>query len=908
MHSIKMLSAGALISMAVLALAQAEVPTEMNVQGRLTDASGTPLSLVAPLFEFSIWDSQIGGTQVWPIGFTEPQVILTDAMGLWNASIGSLAPLTEAVFADSSRWLQITVDNGSGPDTLPRVKLVTVPFAFRAGSSQKADTAYALVGGGSGPYLPLAGGTMTGSITNNGDPAITMGKGNFGHNNTNTGSNAFVAGQDNIASGGASSIAGGADNTASGDISFIGGGQGNAASGIAAGVGGGAGNLAADSGSFVGGGFNNHSAGAYSSVVGGSGNIASGYQSSVGGGQGNRARGDYAVVAGGGGEGNDSNSAIGGWSAVGGGRGNTASGSRSTVAGGYENDVPDSAGDAFVGGGVFNQAANDLSAVVGGGNNRAGGGNSFIGGGWFNRADQGNTVVAGGTENEATGWNAFIGSGARNLARGDFSVAVGGGGLFVGDSNAAFGDYSIIIGGRGNDAYGDLSLVGGGYMNLASDSGSAVLSGGNNFARGAWSVVCGGGRSSLSDSNSAQGEFSFIGSGRKNVALDIQASVVGGYSNSASWAGCFVGGGSWNSAWGTDALVVGGQSNGVSSHFGAIVGGTIDTILHDGESGFIGGGSFNRVEDTAGAVCGGRSNVVAAPYGAIGGGRSNTAAGRFAVVPGGDSCAAEGFASFAAGYHAKALDAGSFVWADSIGGDFASNQHSEFAVRARNGVRTEANNSSFGARFENSGAGDGVRAYGNTSAGINWAALYAHNTGTSPAIYAQSSAGPAAFLDGPVTVTGFLTKGGGGFKIDHPLDPENKYLNHSFVESPDMKNIYDGTVTLDVRGEALIELPSWFEALNRDFRYQLTCVGGYAPVYVAERLQNNRFRIAGGTPSLEVSWQITGIRKDAFANANRLVVEEPKIGAERGRYLHPEAFGLSKQEGIAGIAEKDRTH
>jgi hypothetical protein len=44
------------------------------------------------------------------------------------------------------------------------------------------------------------------------------------------------------------------------------------------------------------------------------------------------------------------------------------------------------------------------------------------------------------------------------------------------------------------------------------------------------------------------------------------------------------------------------------------------------------------------------------------------------------------------------------------------------------------------------------------------------------------------------------------FRIDHPLDPANKYLNHSAVESPDMKNIYDGVVTLDADGEAVVEL------------------------------------------------------------------------------------------------------
>jgi len=36
---------------------------------------------------------------------------------------------------------------------------------------------------------------------------------------------------------------------------------------------------------------------------------------------------------------------------------------------------------------------------------------------------------------------------------------------------------------------------------------------------------------------------------------------------------------------------------------------------------------------------------------------------------------------------------------------------------------------------------------------------------------------------------------------------------------------------------------------------------------------------------------VTGIRQDAWANQNRVTVEEDKSEKERGTYLHPEAFG-----------------
>ena len=92
-------------------------------------------------------------------------------------------------------------------------------------------------------------------------------------------------------------------------------------------------------------------------------------------------------------------------------------------------------------------------------------------------------------------------------------------------------------------------------------------------------------------------------------------------------------------------------------------------------------------------------------------------------------------------------------------------------------------------------------------------------------------------LDGKVKITGNLEKAGGSFKIDHPLNPANKYLCHSFVESPDMKNVYDGVVVLDNKGKAEIELPDWFGIANKDFRYQLTAIGAPGPnLYIAEEI------------------------------------------------------------------------
>lgn len=199
--------------------------------------------------------------------------------------------------------------------------------------------------------------------------------------------------------------------------------------------------------------------------------------------------------------------------------------------------------------------------------------------------------------------------------------------------------------------------------------------------------------------------------------------------------------------------------------------------------------------------------------------------------------------------------------------------------------------------------GDGLRGItqssSNLAAGIVGISLASPTGGLAGQLFGNVRIGASPLgQPGNLSVAGTLSKGGGAFKIDHPLDPENKYLYHSFVESPDMKNIYDGTVITDANGEAVVTLPDYFDALNRDFRYQLTVIGQFAQAIVAEKIKDNRFIIKTNAPNVEVSWQITGIRQDAFANKNRIPVEEAKPEIERGSYLHPEAFNQPAERSI----------
>jgi hypothetical protein len=242
------------------------------------------------------------------------------------------------------------------------------------------------------------------------------------------------------------------------------------------------------------------------------------------------------------------------------------------------------------------------------------------------------------------------------------------------------------------------------------------------------------------------------------------------------------------------------------------------------------------------------------------------------------------------------------------------------------GVRGITTDDSLGMGVFGRGQGpNSAGVYGENGAG---AAIWGFSTGVGPAILGQnSSTGLAGQFVGPVEITmntiapaikatglngtglagrfigsvsveGTLSKSAGSFKIDHPLDPANKFLSHSFVESPDMKNIYDGNITTDATGSAVVNLPAYFEALNRDYRYQLTVLGQFAQAIVSREIAQNSFEIRTDKPGVKVSWQVTGIRQDAYARAHPIVPEEFKPAEEQGLYLFPAGFGAGEEKQI----------
>jgi hypothetical protein len=259
---------------------------------------------------------------------------------------------------------------------------------------------------------------------------------------------------------------------------------------------------------------------------------------------------------------------------------------------------------------------------------------------------------------------------------------------------------------------------------------------------------------------------------------------------------------------------------------------------------------------------------------------------------------------------------------DSLAGYFANNSSTAPTILAEN------SNGSFGAvAFQaylddvgtyaiigDPGCNTGFIALALGQAEMTGCSNYTLAGGTNGNTYINAPSGGAVHLrinsveqlaatSGNVSVYGtFSATGTKNFRIDHPLDPANKYLFHASVESSEVLNLYSGNAVLDASGEAVVQLPDWFEVINKDFRYQLTSIG--APgrdLYVAEEVSGGHFKIAGGRPGGKVSWQVSGVRNDAWEKAHPMQVEADK-GAERGHYLTPELYGAAETARIGYMA------
>jgi hypothetical protein len=542
------------------------ITEKINYQGYLTDNSSSPITNPALSITFKVYDDELAGTVQWEG---------TKSVVVENGIFSTTLDIPATVFSGDARWLELTIDavaltprteltavgysyktldadklNGLTPSEFVKVgdgaggdlngdypnpsigdnavtsaKIlngnVTMPKIAQAGATSgqvlKWDgSAWApandTVGGsGAGVYLPLAGGNMTGAITSAGDPSITMGKGNFGTNNINPGTMAYVAGANNKARGQYSVVAGGGgatdadSNSAIGEYSTVGGGKYNVASGYYSTV--------------AGGGFWYH----YNGVCT---NTASGYSSSIGGGYGNKAEGSYTIISGG-----IKNRAIGECAVISGGQSNHAEGEGSAI-----------------GGGEINWVVGDYATISGGRCDSAVGNRSAIGGGYHNITYGPYNAIGGGYENITDDSCATIGGGQYNKARGRHSVVAGGGGAVESDSNAANGIYSVVSGGRQNISNNNYSTVSGGLTNLASGRYAVVGGGTENTASGYYNATVGGGAG-----NTASGDRSTVSGGRFNSASGDYATVGGGYADTSA--------GDYSFTVGNNSVVPGSYSN-----------------------------------------------------------------------------------------------------------------------------------------------------------------------------------------------------------------------------------------------------------------------------------------------------------------------------------------------------------
>ncbi|BCW94634.1 MAG: hypothetical protein WHS44_11220 [Fimbriimonadales bacterium] len=201
------------------------------------------------------------------------------------------------------------------------------------------------------------------------------------------------------------------------------------------------------------------------------------------------------------------------------------------------------------------------------------------------------------------------------------------------------------------------------------------------------------------------------------------------------------------------------------------------------------------------------------------------------------------------------------------------------------GLATSTSDQTYGVYGESrSTSGWGVYGWARASNGVTYGV---HGRSASPNGYGVYSSGQ------------FAASGTKSFQIDHPLNPETHFLNHFCTEAPEPQNIYNGVVVLDARGEAWVQLPDYFEAINRDPRYTLTAIGAAMPnLHIAVEIQNNRFKIAGGAPGKRVSWEVKAIRNDRWVQRYGYQAEQEKPEHYQGKYLHPELYGQPEERGI----------
>ena len=505
----------------------------------------------------------------------------------------------------------------------------------------------------------------------------------------------------------------------------------------------------------------------------------------------------------------------------------------------------------------------------------------------------GNGVV--GSSTNATGALATVVNSNATGAYGTTASSTGYGVYGSNSANSAYGQLGTSASGYATGVYGNGSTYG-----VYGSGSTGVYGGGTGYG------VQGFGNSvgvyGYDSANNAYGQLGTVVNGSASAGVYGTGGNYGVYGNSSSGAG--VAGHS------TSGLGVYGQT--ANAAVSAIL--AVNTSAGSGVTGVSQAVTQTYCGSYIAGVCGetqatGGEGVVgfttsATGYGVYGNNAANIAYGALGAS------VSNGSTSYAAGVYGNVGYSGTLPITGAAGVLGAANTGGSSGVYgfgAGYGVHGESSTGigvyGYSGAYGVYGSGNpGVEGYCPfTSSGIG---VEGYITGMGSGAYAVEGynngfSGYAGYFHGDIDVTGSITAGTKDFKIDHPLAPADKYLYHASVESSEMMNIYTGNVTLDASGQAVVELPAWFEAENADFRYQLTAIGAPAPgLYIAAEIADHQFKIAGGAPGMKVSWQVTGVRQDAYAKAHPLQVEVDKPAEERGYYIHPELFGAPAEKSM----------
>jgi hypothetical protein len=804
-------------------------PRLLNYQGYLTDTLGNPITNPAVSVTFGIWSASSGGTQLW----FEDQTVSV-AKGIFSVLLGNLTTLPDSVFSKgTNRWLELTY---SGATLSPRTRIVSAAYAISATYSDTA--AYARLLQGKDTVALDARYVNEGQVNSIFTPmvidtAVTMAKIARAGASANqvikwTGS-AWQPANDmsSLDNHWAYLVSDVADTTLQ-----MGGRWGLARLGNTL-----YGNADSTHVNFgvactTGTSGMNYK---YCTVAGGNYNIAGVSYSTIGGGLQNTARGNYAFVGGG-----YINEAINGFAAVVGGYRNTASGAYALVGGGYTDTASGYA--ATIGGGYDNLASGDYTTLGGGRLNSASGIYATVAGGWTNSAVGSYAAVVGGYRNVASGNLSVAAGGNADTVNAVYGFIGSGYGNLAGDS--LIDTAAVVAGGYNNSATSKYSFVGGGWGNTTSGSWTTVAGGNGNNADTSYAAVGGG------VGNTASGYISFIGGGQANTASGNWATVAGGRGNFATNYYATVGGGRSNSADSLYATVGGGYYNRANGNYAFVGGGIYDTVL--AFYGSVVSGYNNKagdaLADTAATVCGGYDNAATSKYSFVGGGYADTAGGWGATVGGGiTNSAPSNYSTVGGGIDNRASGLYSTV------GGGRGNRASVYGTVPGGCMDTiDGTNYSFAANYHSK-----VEINDNNSAAFTGS----HTTAVNQ-VRAQ------AFSTGALV-----------FTMDHPSNPNKEILNQYAMGSNEAILFYRGTVILGADGRASVDLPDYFDRINRNPMIQLTGVGSSEVVYVAEDVKGNSF-VVGGKPGIKVYWTVTAERKDIHAEIARTLtpVKQPKTG------------------------------